>query len=162
MRRQGRSASRREPRPDESRRGGNPGDGARNPLVFDLLANRRRDEGQLVPVDAGREGMAEPAVDPVEDIERGFLREAQRGVLVGGIPGRGVKRQPLAGGVLVHEPGDGADVAGQQAATDQITAEHCQPGRARRRAEALGKPGDELATLPRKTRPGRFGIAEQL
>ena len=48
---------------------------------------------------------------------------------------------------MVHELGNRADAAGQQAVAEQVKTERRQPVRRRRRVEALGTPGDKLVFM---------------
>jgi hypothetical protein len=65
------------------------------------------------------------------------LREPESGVAVLLLAGADVERQALAAGIGVHELGDRAAVAGQQAASHQLIALACQLRRAQLLAQAF-------------------------
>ena len=98
-------------------------------------------------VDAVRNGVAKLAVDPVEDIDRAFLRKTKSRVLLRSVRGRDLQGEPLAAGVVVHELRHRTFVTRQQPPTDELKAQWTQLGRLQLCAKPLRQPGHQLIFL---------------
>ena len=80
-----------------------------------LIIDRSGDPGERRLIGAAGDRIAERTIDPVENVDRPLLRKAKRSLSIARMFGGYVQRKSLARRILIHELGDRALVARQQA-----------------------------------------------